>query len=170
MSENKYFITSNGGFVNTDELHHAMRAKERPNHKYISRERKNGRWAYEYAQESKKASSSNRSEYPIGQNYRSDPFDPFDPFLKNSSTPKDKYPIGQNYTTDDGAISRFKKQQEETQAKQAVKTKIEKAENVIQKILSGFSNKPMSFLRSYLHKRTNKTNKPIGQNYSVRKH
>lgn len=167
MSENKYFITSNGGFVSTDELYHAMRAKERPNHKYISREWKNGRWAYEYAQESKKASSSNRSEYPIGQNYRSDLFDPFP---KTSSTPKNKYPIGQNYTTDGGAISRFKKQQEEAQSKQAVKTKIEKAENAIQKVLSGLSNKPMSFLRSYLHKRTNKTNKPIGQNYSARKH
>lgn len=164
MSENKYFITSNGGFVSTDELYHAMRAKERPNHKYISREWKNGRWAYEYAQESKKVSSSNRSEYPIGQNYRSEPFDPFS---KTSSAPKNKYSIGQNYTTDGGAISGFKKQQEKAQFKQAAKTKIEKVENAIQKILSDFSNKPMSSLRSYLHKRTNKTNKPIGQNYSA---
>lgn len=168
MSETKYFLTSNGSFTSTDELRHAMRAKERPNHKYISREWKNGRWVYEYNQNSKTTSASGKSGYPIGQNYRTDPYDPL---AKSSSTsPKSRYPIGQNYTSDPGAVSKFKKQQEDAQTKQAVKSKIEKAESAIQRVLSGLSNKPMSYLRSYLQKRTNKAGKPNGQNYSVRKH
>ena len=168
MSEAKYFLISNGSFASTDELRHAMRAKERPNHKYISREWKNGRWAYEYTQSQKTTGTSGKSGYPIGQNYSTNPYNPFPKSSGTSS--KSRYPIGQNYTSDPAAVSKFKKQQENAQTKQAVKSKIEKAESAIQRVLSGFSNKPMSYLRSYLQKRTNKAGKPNGQNYSVRKH
>lgn len=73
MRENEYFLTSNGSFINSDELYHwgIQKGQERPNHKYIKRDWKNGHWVYTYSQpnSSDNTSAKNTSEKPIGQNY-----------------------------------------------------------------------------------------------------
>lgn len=73
MRENEYFLTSNGSFINSNELYHwgIQKGQERPNHKYIKRDWKNGRWVYTYSQPnlSSNMSIKNTSGKPIGQNY-----------------------------------------------------------------------------------------------------
>lgn len=50
--ETKYFISSDGSFVSNDQLMHALERGNRgwvkPNHKYINRKWKNGRYVYTY--------------------------------------------------------------------------------------------------------------------------
>ena len=81
--ETRYILTSDG------ELYHAStkNGEERANHKYISREWKNGRWVYTYSYDS-------GSERPKGQNYS---------VIDSNKKAMDSspYPIGQNYSVMD---------------------------------------------------------------------
>ena len=73
MRGNEYFLTSNGSFIDSNELYHwgIQKGQERPNHKYIEREWKNGRWVYTYSQPValSGASAKSTSEKTVGQNY-----------------------------------------------------------------------------------------------------
>lgn len=48
-----YILTSDGGFVSEDELYHwgTKKGEQKKDHKYISREWKNGRWVYTYEED-----------------------------------------------------------------------------------------------------------------------
>lgn len=77
--ETKYFISSDGSFVSNDQLMHALERGNRgwvkPNHKYINRKWKNGRYVYTYETDTgTRAVARTASQQAIKENAEQDKF------------------------------------------------------------------------------------------------
>ena len=77
--ETKYFISSEGSFVSNDQLMHALERGNRgwvkPNHKYINRKWKNGRYVYTYETDTgTRAVARTASQQAVKENTEQDKF------------------------------------------------------------------------------------------------
>lgn len=77
--ETKYFISSDGSFVSNDQLMHALERGSRgwvkPNHKYINRKWKNGRYVYTYETDTgTRAVARTASQQAVKENAEQDKF------------------------------------------------------------------------------------------------
>lgn len=77
--ETKYFISSDGSFVSNDQLMHALERGNRgwvkPNHKYINRKWKNGRYVYTYETDTgTRAVARTASQQAVKENAEQDKF------------------------------------------------------------------------------------------------
>ena len=77
--ETKYFISSDGSFVSNDQLMHALERGNRgwvkPNHKYINRKWKNGRYVYTYETDTgTRAVARTASQQAVKENAEQDEF------------------------------------------------------------------------------------------------
>lgn len=77
--ETKYFISSDGSFVSNDQLMHALERGNRgwvkPNHKYINRKWKNGRYVYTYETDTgTRAVARTASQQALKENAEQDKF------------------------------------------------------------------------------------------------
>lgn len=75
----EYIITSNGGFVSDDQLIHALargnKGWVKPNHKYINRKWKNGRYVYTYETDTgTRAVARTASQQAVKENAEQDKF------------------------------------------------------------------------------------------------
>ena len=77
--ESKYIITSNGSFVSDDQLMHALargnKGWVKPNHKYIDRKWRNGRYVYTYETDTgTRAVARTASQQAVKENAEQDKF------------------------------------------------------------------------------------------------
>ena len=112
--ETKYFISSDGSFVSNDQLMHALERGNRgwvkPNHKYINRKWKNGRYVYTYETDTgTRAVARTASQQAVKENAEQDEFFERLNSVKSAIYPSsyDKYRAYQK-STDKNTIDKIK--------------------------------------------------------------